>query len=217
MHTSVNNLLNIQNQLKLQCQNISSPTIIAVSKTFPIPEILPLIKFGHLDYGENKIQEAIEKWTLVKKDFPQVKLHMLGKVQTNKVKYLIPMFDYIHSLDNQKLAEKIVQEQEKKNKKIKIFIQVNLGNETQKSGIDKKQVEKFYNDCVNRLGLNIIGLMCIPPQFLDPKPFFSELKKISEDLGLKELSMGMSSDFIEATKNGSTFLRIGTDIFGKRG
>jgi len=217
MHKTVNNLLNIQNQLKLQCQNISSAKIIAVSKTFPISEILSLIQFGHLDYGENKIQEAIEKWTLIKKEFNQIQLHMLGKIQTNKVKYLIPLFDYIHSLDNQKLAEKISHEQEKKNIKPKIFIQVNLGQESQKSGIDKIQVESFYNDCINRLGLDIVGLMCIPPQFSDPNPFFLELKKIAKVLGLKELSMGMSSDFIKAANHGSTFLRIGTDIFGERG
>jgi len=217
MHKTVNNLLNIQNQLKPESLKEYHSRIIAVSKTFPISEILPLIQFGHLDFGENKIQEAIDKWSLIKKEFTQVKLHMLGKVQTNKVKYLLPLFDYIHSLDNLKLAEKIAQEEEKKNKKLKIFIQVNLGQETQKNGIDKRHVESFCNDCVNRLGLNIVGLMCIPPQSLDPKPFFLELKKISKVLDLKELSMGMSSDFVEAAKHGSTFLRIGTDIFGKRG
>ena len=179
-------------------------------------EIKPLIDHGHIHFGENKVQESLEKWTDVKSSFQNLKLHMIGKLQSNKVKYVIPLFDYIHSLDNQKLAEKISHEQEKKNIKPKIFIQVNLGQESQKSGIDKIQVESFYNDCINRLGLDIVGLMCIPPQFSDPNPFFLELKKIAEVLGLRELSMGMSSDFDIAAKHSSTYIRVGSNIFGQR-
>ncbi len=174
------------------------------------------MQHGHKNFGENKIQEALEKWTEMKEKFVNVKLHMLGKMQTNKVKYLIPLFDYLHSLDNLKLAEKIANEQEKKNKKIKIFIQVNLGEEEQKSGIDLKQLDDFYNECNSNLGLDIVGLMCLPPQNISPEKFFIELKNNATKLGINELSMGMSNDYEIAAKNGSTFLRIGSKIFGQR-
>ena len=190
--------------------------IIAVSKTYPIKDILPLINYGHINFGENKIQEAMEKWSDIKSDFPRLKLHMLGKVQTNKVKFLIPLFDYIHSLDNLKLAQKISQEQIKKNKKIKIFIQVNIGKEEQKNGIDIENLDNFYKECSFNLGLDIIGLMCLPPKSITPSKFFLEMKKLSSQLNIADLSMGMSNDFVEAAQHGATYLRIGSKIFGDR-
>ena len=218
MHNVVNNLKDIENQLNLSLstKNISLPKIIAVSKTFPITNIMPLIQEGHIHYGENKIQEAMQKWPDVKEKFSEIKLHMLGKVQTNKVKFLIPLFDYIHSLDNLKLAEKISNEQEKKNKKIKIFIQVNIGNEQQKNGINIDDLENFYNECTKNMNLDIVGLMCLPPQFDEPQKYFKKMFDLKNKLNLKELSMGMSNDYLEAAKSSSTFLRIGSKIFGAR-
>ena len=192
------------------------PNIIAVSKTFSSENIIPLLKHGHKNFGENKIQEAVEKWTEIKVNFQNVNLHMLGKVQTNKVKFLIPLFDYLHSLDNLKLAEKISKEEIKKNKKIKIFIQVNIGDEKQKNGVNLDQLENFYKECSLNLNLNIIGLMCLPPKNKPSQIFFSKLKSCAVKLNLKELSMGMSNDFEIAAENGSTFLRIGSKIFGER-
>ena len=217
MHKTVNNLLSIQNQLKeLGFKSPNKPQIIAVSKTFAIDKIIPLITHGHKHFGENKIQEAIEKWTTIKSENPEIKLHMLGKIQTNKVKFLLPLFDYIHSLDNLKLAEKIATEQIKKNKKIKIFIQVNFENEIQKSGIDKNYLENFYKECIENFKLDIIGLMCLPPVNEDPEKYFLELKQLASNLSLEKLSMGMSSDYLKAIKCGSSFLRIGSNIFGSR-
>ena len=218
MHNIVNNLKDIENQLNLSLtsKNILIPKIIAVSKTFPINKIMPLINEGHIHYGENKIQEALEKWPEIKEKFPRIKLHMLGKIQTNKVKFIIPLFDFIHSLDNFKLAEKIANEQIKKNKKIKIFIQVNIGNEQQKNGIDIDKLDNFYNECSKNLGLDIIGLMCLPPQLDDPLKFFKKMLELKNKLNLNELSMGMSNDYLLAAKSSSTFLRIGSKIFGAR-
>ena len=179
-------------------------------------EIKPLIDYGHIDFGENKVQESIEKWKEIKNLFQNVKLHMIGKLQTNKVKYVIPLFDYIHSLDNLKLAEKISEEQKKREKYLKIFIQVNIGNEQQKSGIDPKYLKDFYNTCNSDLKLDVIGLMCIPPQNGDVKTYFSHMLNLKNSLNLNELSMGMSSDYLEAIEHGSTFLRIGSKIFGNR-
>jgi len=175
-----------------------------------------MINHGHEHFGENKVQEAMEKWTDIINDFRHIKLHMIGKLQSNKTKYAVSLFDYIHSLDNLKLAEKISNEQLKINKKIKIFIQVNIGNEVQKSGIEIDQLKNFYNKCINELGLNIIGLMCLPPINKKSSNYFLQMKKITDDLNLKELSMGMSQDFIEAAENGATFLRVGSKIFGNR-
>ena len=218
MHSSVINLIDIENKLNvLVDQKIRKPEIIAVSKTFDIEHIKPVLEYGHKNFGENKIQEAISKWTEVKKEHTDIKLHMLGKVQTNKVKFLIPLFDYLHSLDNFKLAEKISKEEVKKNKKIKIFIQVNLGEEEQKNGINLKDLDNFYYECKKNLNLDIIGLMCLPPQNENPEKFFQKLKECSDKFGLKDLSMGMSNDYDVACKFGSTFLRIGTKIFGERG
>ena len=217
MHKTVNNLLSIQNQLKeLGFKNLNDPQIIAVSKTFDIENIHPLITHGQRHFGENKIQEAIDKWTTVKSENPEIKLHMLGKIQTNKVKFLLPLFDYIHSLDSLKLAEKIAAEQVKKNKKIKIFIQVNFENETQKSGIDKNSLENFYIECTENFKLDIIGLMCLPPINEDPEKYFIELQHLASNLSLTKLSMGMSNDYLTAAKCGSSFLRIGSNIFGSR-
>ena len=190
--------------------------IIAVSKTFQIKEIDPLIDFGHIHFGENKVQEAVSKWTDIKSSFKNIKLHMLGKLQTNKTKYVISLFDYLHSLDNLKLAEKIAKEQKNQKKRIKIFIQVNIGNEDQKNGIKINELETFYETCVNNFELNIIGLMCIPPEKMDAKPFFKKMKELNQIFGLKELSMGMSSDYLEAIEFGASFIRIGSKIFGKR-
>ena len=216
MHKSINNLNLIENTLKTKINNNKYPSIIAVSKTFPMSEILPLINHGHINFGENKVQESIEKWTSIKDDFKHIKLHLLGKLQTNKVKYVIPLFDYIHSLDNFKLAEKISKEQIKMNKKLKIFIQVNIGNENQKNGIDIDELDNFYKKCVADLDLDIIGLMCLPPKDKDVSIYFSKMLQLSSKIKSKELSMGMSDDFLEASNYGSTFLRIGSKLFGER-
>ena len=216
MHKSINNLTTIEEQIKSRFGNTLKSKIIAVSKTFPIDEIEPLINYGHIHFGENKVQEAVDKWTNIKTNFQNLKLHMIGKLQTNKVKYVIPLFDYIHSLDNIKLAEKISQEQIKNNKYLKIFIQVNIGNEDQKSGINIDNLSEFYNTCVSELNLNIIGLMCIPPKEKNVEDYFKRMIDLNRSLNLKELSMGMSSDFLDAIKYGSTFVRIGSKIFGNR-
>jgi hypothetical protein len=219
MHKTIENLNYIQNQvnskiLKLNLNNYK-PKIIAISKTFKIDHILPLIEYGHRDFGENKIQEAIEKWTEIKNKNKEIRLHMVGKLQTNKVKFVLPLFDFIHSLDNLKLAKKISEEQKKYENKPKIFIQVNIGNESQKSGIDKKKLSKFYNECIN-LGLDIVGTMCLPPINNDPNIYFSEMKKITNILNLNDMSMGMSEDYLKAVEYSSTYLRIGSKIFGAR-
>ena len=178
--------------------------------------IKPLIDYGHQHFGENKVQEALEKWSDVKNSKENIQLHMIGKLQTNKVKYVIPLFDYIHSLDNLNLAKKISQEQKNKNKNLKIFIQINIGNEKQKSGIDTGSLKDFYSTCVNELQLNIIGLMCIPPQNEDINSHFKKMSEFQKSIGVKELSMGMSSDYLEAIKYGASFVRIGSKIFGER-
>ena len=208
--------MSIENELKSRTNLEVRPNIIAVTKTFSISIIKPLIDHGHVHYGENKVQEAISKWSDLKSVNKTIKLHMIGKLQSNKVKFAVPLFDYIHSLDNLKLAEKISAEQKKLNKNLKIFIQINIGNEVQKSGIDIDQAQNFYNKCVKELDLDIIGLMCIPPEKGDTKTFFSLMDKLNKSLGLKHLSMGMSSDYLDAINYGSTFVRIGSKIFGKR-
>ena len=204
------------NLVKEEISNFKNAKIVAVSKTFPISHILPLINHGHQHFGENKVQEAQEKWTSIKNDFPNLKLHLIGKLQTNKVKFALPLFDYIHSLDNIKLAEKISLEQEKKNFRPKIFIQINLGKESQKSGIDQDDLESFYKRCVTEFNLNIIGIMCLPPFDEDPTPFFKKMQNLSEGLKLKEISMGMSNDYKAALKYKASFIRIGSKIFGER-
>ena len=218
MHITVKNLLDIENNIKLYLDKLNlnnSPKIIAVSKTFKIDKILPLIEHGHIDFGENKVQEAIEKWTEIKKKNLAIKIHMIGKLQTNKVKYAVKLFDYIHSVDSEKLAKKIADEQNKLNKKIKIFLQVNIGDEDQKSGINKNNVEYLVSYC-KEIGLDLIGLMCIPPINIDPENYFKEMNTLNKSLGFSELSMGMSSDFLQAIKYSSTHVRIGSSIFGQR-
>ena len=202
--------------VKEEISNFKNANIIAVSKTFPIGHILPLINHGHQHFGENKVQEAQEKWTSIKNDFPNLKLHLIGKLQTNKVKFALPLFDYIHSLDSIKLAEKISLEQVKNNFKPKIFIQINLGKENQKSGIDEDNLENFYQKCVTEYKLNIIGIMCLPPLDEDPSPFFKKMQNLSESLKLKEISMGMSNDYMDALKFKATYIRVGSKIFGNR-
>ena len=203
--------------VKEEISNFKNANIVAVSKTFQINHILPLINYGHQHFGENKVQEAQEKWTSIKTDFPQLKLHLICKLQTNKVKFALPLFDYIHSLDSLKLAKKISDEQIKKNFRPKIFIQINIGNEDQKNGINKEDLEPFYKKCTEEFNLNIIGLMCLPPFDKNSQPFFLEMKRISQTLNLNELSMGMSNDYMEAVSSGATYVRIGSKIFGERG
>jgi PLP dependent protein len=212
MHDCVNNLLSIKK--KIQLKN-NKTEVIAVTKTFSIKSIMPLINIGHLHYGENKIQEAIEKWTNIKNDFSNIKLHFIGKLQSNKVKYALPLFDYIHSLDSEKLANKISIEQEKYNKKPKIFIQVNIGNEKQKSGINKENLLDFYNFCQN-LDLDVIGTMCIPPKGENTQNYFADMNLTNQELNFKDLSMGMSDDYLDAVENNATYVRIGSKIFGSR-
>jgi len=215
LHKSITNLNLIKEDLKSKVQDYDNLKIIAVSKTFSIDQILPLIKYGHLHYGENKIQEAINKWSDVKLEYSDIKLHLIGKLQSNKAKFAVKLFDYIHSVDNEKIAKKIADEQLKQNKKIKIFIQVNIGDEDQKSGVPKENLNELYSYC-KELQLDIIGLMCIPPANIDPNFFFEEMRLLTKKLHLPELSMGMSSDYLEAAKNSATYLRIGSKIFGNR-
>ena len=190
--------------------------IVAVSKTFKMVDIKPLIDFGHIHYGENKVQEAVEKWSQIKINDKKIKLHLIGKLQTNKVKFALPLFDYIHSLDSLKLAEKISLEQIKKKFKPKIFVQVNIGNEIQKSGIHSKDLEEFIEKCKQSYDLNIIGLMCIPPNDDKTKTYFIEMNKLNQKFGFNELSMGMSSDYNQAIENGASYIRVGSKIFGER-
>ena len=218
MHNTVKNLLEIENRIKVYLNeiNISNyPNIIAVSKTFQIDKILPLIKHGHTNFGENKVQEAVEKWSEIKKVNPKIKLHMIGKLQTNKVKFAVQLFDFIHSVDSEKLAKKIADEQNKLNKKIKIFLQINIGNENQKTGLNKQDINRLVSYC-KEIGLDLLGLMCIPPANIEPERYFEEMDTLNKAYSFKELSMGMSSDFLIATKNRSTYLRIGSGIFGER-
>jgi PLP dependent protein len=218
MHNSVQNLNIIEDSIKLKLKNLrieKIPKIIAVSKTFKLEKILPLLEYGHKDFGENKIQEAMDKWSDIKPKYTNIKLHFIGKLQTNKVKFAIRIFDYLHSVDTEKLAQKISTEQLKHKKKIKIFIQVNIGNEEQKSGINKNKLEDFYVYC-KKLDLDVVGVMCIPPENENSKKYFNEMSVLNNKLGLNELSMGMSADYLDAVENYSTYLRIGSRIFGPR-
>ena len=218
MHQTIQNLISIHTAINSKLSKLNKtkiPKIIAVSKTFKINHILPLINYGHLDFGENKVQEAIEKWEDIKDKNEKIKLHLIGKLQTNKVKFAVKIFDYIHSLDSEKLAKKISEEQKKQNVRPKIFIQINLGEETQKSGIKKDDLEDFYKFS-KELNLNIIGTMCIPPFNEDSSKFFFQMSELNKKINLTELSMGMSSDYLNAIEYNSTYLRIGSNIFGKR-
>ena len=215
MHESVQKLIQIQKLVKSKNTDLKKITVIAISKTFKLEKILPLIDYGHLDYGENKVQEALDKWSDIKSKKPNIKLHLVGKLQSNKVKFAVKIFDFIHSVDTKKLAKKIADEELKLKKKIKIFIQVNIGNEDQKSGVNREELEDLFLYCKS-LNLDVIGLMCLPPANHDPDPFFSELNELNKKFNLTELSMGMSSDYVKAIEHSSTYLRIGSEIFGQR-
>ncbi len=219
-HKTINNLDLIKKEIQSKISKLNypnyNPQIIAICKTFPISDVIPLINHGHVHFGENKVQESISKWIDIKNDFKNIKLHMVGKLQTNKIKYVLPLFDYIHSLDNIKLAEKISNEQQKINKKIKIFIQVNIGKESQKSGILEENLFSFYEKCKNDFGLQIEGLMCIPPNDNKSSTYFSKIQELVKKFDLKESSMGMSNDYMEAINYRATYLRIGSKIFGER-
>ena len=218
MHKTIQNLLDIQKKINLILDTLKIskvPKIIAVSKTFGMDKISPLIEYGHLDFGENKVQEALEKWSDVKTNNKNLKLHLIGKLQTNKVKYAVKIFDFIHSVDSEKLAKKISEEQQKQKKKVKIFIQVNIGDEQQKTGVSKSSVTHLYSYC-KTLDLDVVGLMCIPPLEKSSDTFFKEMNILNTNLNFNELSMGMSSDYLDAIKNSATYVRIGSNIFGPR-
>ena len=218
MHQTIQNLINIQENINSNLSNQKNhklPKIIAVSKTFGMDKILPLIEYGHLDFGENKVQEAIEKWSELKLSNNDIKLHLIGGLQTNKVKLAVQLFDYIHSVDSEKLAKKISDEQQKQKKKVRVFIQVNIGNESQKFGVDKLLVPELYAYC-KTLDLEVVGLMCIPPLNEPSKIYFKEMSELNKKLNFEELSMGMSSDYLNAIQNCATYVRIGSNIFGQR-
>ena len=218
MHQSITNFTNIQNSIKEnqeKTNNKNNIKIIAVSKTFEISHINPLIDYGHTDFGENKVQEAIEKWSDIKLKNQNLSLHLVGKLQSNKTKLALKIFDYIHSLDSEKLANKISEEQKKIDKKPKLFIQVNIGNEDQKSGVNPNKLKSFYKYCLDK-DLDVIGTMCLPPISEDPEKYFMRMNYLNKDLGLNELSMGMSADYIPAIDNNATFIRVGSKIFGER-
>ena len=218
MHSTVKNLIDIEKNIKSHLSDLkinNQTKIIAVSKTFKVDKILPLIDHGHIDFGENKVQEAVDKWTNLKGENPNLRLHMIGRLQTNKVKYAVKLFDYIHSVDNEKLARKITEEDKKINKKTKIFIQVNIGGEEQKSGVNKVDLHKLVSYC-KEVKLDVIGLMCIPPFEKDSTNYFKEMSKLNKEFGFSELSMGMSSDYLKASEHSATYLRIGSSIFGQR-
>ena len=218
MHQSIINFTNIQNSInenQEKTNNKNNIKIIAVSKTFEISHINPLIDYGHTDFGENKVQEAIEKWSDIKIKNQNLSLHLVGKLQSNKTKLALKIFDYIHSLDSEKLASKISEEQKKLNKKPKLFIQVNIGNEDQKSGVNPNKLKTFYKYCLDK-DLDVIGTMCLPPISEDPEKYFMRMNYLNKDLGLNELSMGMSADYISAIDNNATFIRVGSKIFGER-
>ena len=213
MHNSVKNLLLIKDQIEKYNSNID---IIAVSKTFNQNDIMPLVEFGHMHFGENKVQEAQDKWPKIKMQNNNINLHMIGKLQTNKVKFAVKLFDYIHSVDNIKLAKKIAEEQKKINRDLKIFIQINIGNEEQKSGINKSELKEFYLKCLKEYKLNIIRLICLPSSNKNSVLYFKEMEELNKFIGLKKLSMGMSADYLDAIKYGSSHIRIGSKIFGSR-
>ena len=219
MHYSIQNLNNIKNKILDRLNDLEkseSPKIIAVSKTFALDQINPLIESGHFDFGENKVQETLDKWSDIKLKNDNIKLHLVGKLQTNKVKHAVKIFDYIHSVDSEKLAKKIADELIKSQRKIKIFIQVNIGDESQKSGVDLTNLENLYLYC-KKINLDVIGLMCIPPVEDEPDKYFKKMNDLTKNLKLQDLSMGMSSDYLKAVEYSSTYLRIGSSIFGERG
>tara|TARA_B100000676_G_C17950421_1_gene771728 strand:+ start:477 stop:1139 length:663 start_codon:yes stop_codon:yes gene_type:complete len=219
MHINVKNLIDLNIEVKEKISSLNKknymPKIIAVSKTFSLEFISPLIDYGHIDYGENKVQEALEKWSKIKSINKAIQLHMIGKLQSNKVKQAVSIFDYIHSVDSVKLANKIANEQVKQNKKLKIFLQINVGEETQKSGVKLNEVNELCDDC-KKINLDVIGLMCLPPISKDVSQYFALIKEKNDELGFKELSLGMSNDYLDALNYDTTFIRVGTKIFGER-
>ena len=215
MYTIVDRFRKIQSNIT-SLKSIKPVNIIAVSKTFSFGHVKPLIDFGHLHYGENKVQEAIVKWSEYKRKNQNLKLHMIGKLQSNKAKDAVKLFDYVHSLDNQKLADTLAKHQKNLNKSLSYFIQVNIANEIQKAGIPVAELDGFYNYCINEVNLKIIGLMLIPPIDQNSNKYFKSLNELNKSFGLENLSMGMSADYIEAVKHGSNFVRIGSSIFGSR-
>ena len=219
MHTTLeklNRVKNKVNEIVNKKQLKTYPKIIVVTKTFPLNKIMPLLQNGHIHYAENKIQEAENKWIDIKKRYKNLQLHMVGQLQTNKAKKAVKLFDYIHSLDNDRLALKLSHHEKELGKKVKLFIQVNLAEESQKSGIMFNDLNNFYNYCTKDLSLNVIGLMCMPPADSNSQEYFNKLKKAAVQLNLEDLSMGMSSDYEQAILSGSTYLRLGTSIMGKR-
>ncbi len=229
MHEIVQRLIRIENQIKeeiakpdLKAFNLKPVTIIAISKTFPLEKIMPLIEHGHLHYGENKVQEAKIKWTSIKNEIPNLNLHFVGKLQTNKTKDVVKLFDYVHSLENIKQAELFSKFEKELKKKIKYFIQVNIAHEKQKSGIDPKDTKNFIEICKSKYNLEIVGLMCLPPNVESTEKYFSVMLDLKKSLSLSnlhklsELSMGMSNDYLKAIKYSSTYIRVGTKIFGER-
>ncbi len=215
----MSNIVESFDKIKLNINNLHTKkeiNIVAVSKTFPMQHIKPLIDYGHNHFGENKVQEALAKWSEVKKNYPNIYLHMVGKLQSNKAKDAAKIFDYIHSLDSQKLADILSNCEKNNNRKLKYFIQVNIGKETQKSGLPVNEVEPFFNYCTKEKKLNIIGLMIIPPNDNNTIQYFKNTNLLNSSMGFKELSMGMSADYKEAITNGATFVRIGSLIFGQR-
>ena len=219
MHINVKNLIDLNIEVKEKISSLNKknymPKIIAVSKTFSLEFISPLIDYGHIDYGENKVQEALEKWSKIKSINKAIQLHMIGKLQSNKVKQAVSIFDYIHSVDSVKLANKIANEQVKQNKKLKIFLQINVGEETQKSGVKLNEVNELCDHC-KKINLDVIGLMCLPPISKDVSQYFALIKEKNDELGFKELSLGMSNDYLDALNYDTTFIRVGTKIFGER-
>ena len=219
MHTTLEKLSRVKNKVNeiiSKKQLKTKPKIVVVTKTFPLNKILPLLENGHIHYGENKIQEAENKWIDTKNRYKNLQLHMIGKLQTNKAKKAVKLFDYIHSLDDDRLALKLSHHEKELNKKVKLFIQVNLAEEPQKSGIMFNDLNNFYNYCTKDLSLNVIGLMCMPPVDSNSQEYFKKLKKAAQQLNLEDLSMGMSSDYEQAILSGSTYLRLGTTILGER-
>ena len=215
----MNTLIERFNKIKSNIELANIPqkvNIIAVSKTFPLEHISPLLEHGHQHFGENKVQEAVAKWSKIKKENKNLKLHMVGKLQSNKAKDAIKLFDFIHSLDSKKLADNLAKHERNLNKNLRYFIQVNIGNEIQKSGVPVGELEPFFNYCKNEINLNILGLMVIPPNDNKSEKYFKSLNELNKSLALQDLSMGMSADYIEAIKHGATYIRVGSSIFGER-
>ena len=219
MHSSIDKLNIVKNKVNKiikEKQLKTNPKIIIISKTFSIDKIKPLIENKHIHFGENKVQEAEDKWSETRNLYKELQLHMVGKLQSNKAKDAVGLFDYIHSVDSQKLADALAKHQNNLNKNLNYFIQVNIGNEIQKSGIPVNELDAFYNYCVNDKKLNVIGLMVIPPIDQTVEKYFKSMQELNKSLALKNLSMGMSADYVEAVKYGSTFVRVGSSIFGSR-